>query len=232
MPKEIIFDGEKIINATDWKAKSEDIIAKLDAELFNKISEDDSYDIRYSKDGEELSRTKKRVRKGEIMPLISSTKVATLLNRLLRTYKPLSYNDALSLEPEEYIEANLYYLDIISHINDYIIFLPSKQSLSAYLNISVETYNELLMNPIYSEVFKSFDDGLVDTNYISAQSGVIDSKSTMAKLTTREAGHNLVKNVDFVKISANNTINVANIDDMHATYIGATQKPKPLNKGD
>ena len=232
MPKEIIFDGEKIINATDWKAKSEDIIAKLDAELFNKISEDDSYDIRYSKDGEELSRTKKRVRKGEIMPLISSTKVATLLNRLLRTYKPLSYNDALSLEPEEYIEANLYYLDIISHINDYIIFLPSKQSLSAYLNISVETYNELLMNPIYSEVFKSFDDGLVDTNYISAQSGVIDSKSTMAKLTTREAGHNLVKNVDFVKISANNTINVANIDDMYAKYIGATQKPKKLNKGD
>lgn len=214
MRKQIIIDGENIVNSTDWEAKSKEIIAKLDEELFDKLSEDDSYDIRYSKDGEELSRTKKRVQKGEIMPLISATKVATMLNRLLRIYKPLTYQDAQSITPEEYIEANLYYLDVISHINDYIVFLPSKQSLSAFLNISVETYNDMLANPMYSEVFKSFEDGFVDTNYISAQSGVVDSKTTMAKLQTKEAGHNLVKNVDFVKITVNNKVDKQQVNLM------------------
>ena len=232
MAKEIIFDGGKVINSTDWAGKSKDIIAKLDAELFGKLNENDSYDIRYSKEGEELSRTKKRVKKGEIMPLISPTKVATYLNRLFRIYKPLSYNEALSIEPEEYIEANLYYLDIISHINDYIIFIPSKQSLSAFLNISVDTYNELLLNPTYSEVFKSFEDGFVDTNYMSAQSGVVDSKTTMAKLSTRDAGHNLVKNVDFVKINVTNKINTSSIDAMYEKFVGVSQKPKQIGKGD
>lgn len=232
MPKQLILDGEKIINATDWEEKANHIIAKLDEELFDKLSEDDSYDIRYSKDGEELSRTKKRVRKGEIMPLISATKVATLLNRLLRVYKPLSYNEALSLEPEEYIEANLYYLDIISHINDFIIFLPSKQSLSAFLNISVETYNEMLLNPLYSEVFKSFEDGFVDTNYMSAQSGVVDSKSTMDKLTTKYAGHSLKKADETIVYNVTNKIDTSGINAMYEKYLGVSQKPKQIGKGD
>ena len=226
--KELIMDGDKIINATDWKAKSEDIIEKLNKQLFDKIEEEDTYDIKYSKEGVETSRTKKRVKKGEIMPLISATKVATLLNRLLRVYKPLTYKDALSIEPQEYLEANLYYLDIISHINDYIIFLPSKQSLSGFLSISVDTYNELLSNPAYSEVFKSFEDGFVDTNYMSAQSGVVDSRATMTKLSTRNAGHDLVRNLEFVKVSTNNTINVAGIEDMYNKFIGASQKSKQI----
>lgn len=229
--KEIILDGDKVINATDWKAKSEDIIEKLNKQLFDKIEEEDTYDIKYSKEGVETSRTKKRVKKGEIMPLISATKVATLLNRLLRVYKPLTYKDALSIEPQEYLEANLYYLDIISHINDYIIFLPSKQSLSGFLSISVDTYNELLSNPAYSEVFKSFEDGFVDTNYMSAQSGVVDSRSTMTKLQTREAGHNLVKNVDFVKLNVSNQINTSQIDDMYAKFLGATKSQKQIGNG-
>lgn len=229
--KEIILDGDKVINATDWKTKSKDIIEKLNKQLFDKIEEEDTYDIKYSKEGVETSRTKKRVKKGEIMPLISATKVATLLNRLLRVYKPLTYKDALSIEPQEYLEANLYYLDIISHINDYIIFLPSKQSLSGFLSISVDTYNELLSNPAYSEVFKSFEDGFVDTNYMSAQSGVVDSRSTMTKLQTREAGHNLVKNVDFVKLNVSNQINTSQIDDMYAKFLGATKSQKQIGNG-
>lgn len=232
MQKELIFDGETLINSTDWKAKAEHIIARLDEELFDKLSEDDSYDIRYSKDGEELARTKKRVKKGEIMPIISSTKVATLLNRLLRIYKPLNYNEAQAIEPNEYIEANLYYLDIISHINDYIIFLPSKQSLSAFLNISVDTYNDLLMNPVYSEVFKSFEDGFVDTNYISAQSGVVDSKSTMDKLTTKYAGHSLKKADETIVYNVTNKINTSSIDSMYEKYLGVSQKPKQISTKD
>ena len=128
MPKEIIIDGENIINATDWKAKSEHIIAKLDEELFDRITEDDLYNYRYDKDGCVSSKTKIKLGKGEIKPVISATKVMTVLNRLLRIYRPMNLSEAQTLAPEEYIEANLYYLDIISHkysfVNTYFqIFL-------------------------------------------------------------------------------------------------------------
>lgn len=228
MPKELIFDGETLINATDWKAKSEHIIAKLDEELFDRICDDDLYNYRYDKDGCVSSKTKIKLGKGEIKPVISATKVMTVLNRLLRIYRPMNSSEAQTLAPEEYIEANLYYLDIISHINDYIVFVPSKQSLSAFLNISVTTYNELLVDPRYTEVFKSFEDGFVDTNYISAQSGMVDSGSTLAKLTTREAGHDLVKNLDFVKVNVTNKINTSSIDAMYEKFLGVSQKPKQI----
>ena len=232
MPKELIFDGETLINATDWKAKSEHIIARLDEELFSKITDDDLYNYRYDRDGCVSSKTKIKLGKGEIKPVISATKVITVLNRLLRIYKPMNNTEAQTLAPEEYIEANLYYLDIISHINDYIVFVPSKQSLSAFFNISVETYNELLMNSRYTEVFKSFEDGFVDTNYMSAQSGMVDTASTLSKLSVKDAGHSLKKAEEYVVYNVTNKINTSSIDAMYEKFLGVSQKPKQIGKSD
>lgn len=228
MSKELIFDGETLINATDWKAKSEHIIAKLDEELFDRICDDDLYNYRYDRDGCVTSKTKIKLGKGEIKPVISATKVMTVLNRLLRIYRPMNSTEAQSLEPEEYIEANLYYLDIISHINDYIVVVPSKQSLAGFLNISVETYNEMLMHPRYSEVFKSFEDGFVDTNYISAQSGMVDTGSTLSKLSVKDAGHSLKRAEEYAVYNVTNKINTANIDAMYEKFLGVSQKPKQI----
>ena len=60
-----------MIKPTDWEAKSKDIIAKLDNDLFNNIDEDELYDFKYSKDGDITSKAKRRLGRGEIMPTIS-----------------------------------------------------------------------------------------------------------------------------------------------------------------
>lgn len=224
MPKEIIIENARIVNSTDWKSKSEYIIEQLNKDIFDNISEFDSYNIKYDKDGNELSRTKRQVKKGEIMPSVSATQVASKLHRLLRVYKPMSYQDALTLDNEEFLTANGYYLDIIFHINKYLVYLPSKQGLCSFLNITVETYNELLQNPTYCETFKSFEDSFVDTNFASAQAGIVDTKTTVAKLQIKDAGHSLKKAEENIIYNINNGINKEQVHSMLEKFTSMTQK--------
>lgn len=230
MPKEIIFDGDTMIKPTDWEAKSKDIIAKLDNDLFNNIDEDELYDFKYSKDGDITSKAKRRLGRGEIMPTISPAQVTAKLNRYLRVYRPMTFNEAIALEDTDYLEAYGYYLDIISHINQFVTFLPDKQSFSSFCNITVSVYNDLLAHQNYAQVFMSIEDGFVQSNFAIAEAGLIDGKTTVAKLQIKDAGHNLVKNPESLSIVQHNTINTSAIDDMYAKYIGASQKPKQINK--
>ena len=202
---EIIIDDEEIINSTDWKAKAENIIERLDEELFAGLTEESSYDTTYDRFGNE-KKTKKRVKKGEIMPGISAAQVTAKLNRFLRIYKPMGFKEACSLDEREYLEAYGYYLDIISHINKFTTFLGDKQTYSAFVNITSDVYNELLLDPKYSGVFASIEDGFVQSNFSVAQAGLVDGKTTITKLQTKAAGHNLVKNPESITIVQNNRI--------------------------
>ena len=230
MPKDIIFDCDTIINATDWEAKSRDIIERLDKELFDFIDEDELYNFRYSKDGDLLSKTKRQVKRGELKPTISPAQVTVKLNRYLRIYKPMTLEEAKTLDDSDYLDAYGYYLDIISHINQYVTFLGDKQSFSAFCNISTTVYNDLMTDAKYTQVFSSIEDGFVQSNFAVAEEGLVDSKTTIAKLQTKNAGHNLVKNPESLTIIQNNKINTSSIDDMYAKYIGVSQKPKQLTK--
>lgn len=232
MPKEIILDGDKIINATDWEAKSKEIIRRLDEELFASINQADCYKYKYDKEGNEIAREKRAVKKGEIMPTISANQVATKLNRLMRIYMPMTLDEALSLEPQEYLTAYGYYLDVICHIETYTTFVPDKQSYCAFVNITDDIYNELFTNPAYAGVFKSIDNGVVSELFQVAQSGLIDNKTTVAKLQTKDAGHNLVKNPESLTIVQNNKVDTAYVDNMYKQFISMAQKPKQIGKGD
>ena len=232
MPKEIIIDGENIINATDWKAKSEHIIARLDEELFDKIYDDDLYDYKYNKDGDLMSKTKRNLKRGEVKPAISPAQVTAKLNRFMRIYRPLTIEQAMSLEDTDYLEAYGYYLDIISHINEFLVFLPDKQGFSSFCNINVNTYNELLVHPRYTQIFSSIEDGFVQSNFAVAEAGLVDSKTTIAKLHTKDAGHSLRNTDESIIYNVTNKINTANIDAMYEKFLGVSQKPKQLKNGD
>lgn len=209
MPKRVIIDGEQIINATDWEAKSKEIIRRLDEELFQNINYADCYKYKYDKEGNEIAREKRAVKKGEIMPTISPAQVTTKLNRFLRIYRPMNLEDAKSLEDTDFLEAYGYFLDIISHINTYCTFLPDKQLFSAFCNISTNIYNELLVDPRYTQVFASIEDGFVQSNFTVAQAGLIDSKTTIAKLQAKEAGHSLKPASETINFVQNNHIDKA-----------------------
>lgn len=232
MAKQLIIDGDQFIDSTDWETKSKNIIEKLDKELFDNIYDDDLYDYKYDKDGNLTSKKKRRLTKGEVKPAISPAQVTAKLNRFLRIYRPMTSSEAKMLSDQDYLEAYGYYLDIISHINEFVTFLGDKQSFSAFCNINTTIYNELLTDAHYSQVFSSIEDGFVQSNFAVAEAGLVDSKTTIAKLQTKYAGHNLVKNPESINFYQTNTINTSSIDDMYAKYIGIAQKPKQITKGE
>lgn len=197
MSKEVIIEGERVVNATDYQAKSEAIIAELHEQLFKDFTQENTTNEIMDKNGN-LMQYKKKYSKNDIMPIIQPIKVTMLFNKLLRKYKPMTESEAKTVEPEEYLEAFGYYSDIIAYINDYINFMPSKQTFSAFVNITSSTYNKLLTETRFAQVFGSIEDSMVDTNYYASQTGMVDSKTTLAKLETKDAGHNLVKSPDTV----------------------------------
>lgn len=201
----------EMIKPTDWKAKSEKIIEELDNTIFADMTKADSYDYKVDKDGN-IIKTKKRVRKGDIMPEISPAQVSAKLNRLLRIYRPMNITEARALDDTDYLEAYGYFLDVISHINEYCTFLPDKQLYSAFCNISTDVYNELLGDPNYSQVFASIEDGFVQSNFSVAQAGLVDTKTTITKLQTKDAGHNLVRNPEAITLVQNNHFDRQELD--------------------
>lgn len=205
--KPIVIDKDgKTISPCDWKAKSEQLIEELGNSIFANLTEENSYDIKYNKFGEEIGRTKKRIKKNELMPDISPAQVSTKLNRLLRIYRPMSLVEAKALDDTDYLEAYGYFLDVISYINEYCVFLADKQTFSSFCNITTDVYNELLGDPNYTQVFKGFEDDFVHSNFAVAQSGLVDSKTTITKLTAKEVGHNVVKNPESITYNFTNNV--------------------------
>lgn len=225
MPKKIIIEDNTIINSNDWEGKSKKIIEALDKELFENIDIDDAYAYKFDKDGNVTSKTKRNVKRNEILPTISPAQVTIKLNRLLRIYKPMNVAEAMTLKDTDYLEAYGYYLDIIFHINKYTTFLGDKQTYSAFVNISTDTYNELLTDQRYCQVFASIEDGFVQSNFSVAQAGLVDNKTTIAKLETKGAGHSLIKSPEALIINYNKT-DKALINEKLNKFLGMIQPPK------
>ena len=161
------------------------------------------------------------------MPTISPAQVTTKLNRLLRIYRPMTKEDAETLDDLEYLDAYGYYLYIISHINKFVTFLPDKQTFSAFCNISTDTYNHLLADQRYIQVFSSIEDGFVQSNFVVAEAGLIDSKTAITKLQTKDSGHNLVRNPEAVTINYSPKVDKVLINqqlDKYTAMIGNNQK--------
>ena len=197
-------DGE-MIAPCDWAKKSEKLIEELGNSIFAGMTKEDSYNYKVDKWGNEI-KTKKKIVKNEVMPDISPAQVSTKLNRLLRIYRPMSIVEAKALEDTDYLEAYGYFLDVISYINEYCVFLADKQTFSSFCNITTDVYNELLGDPNYTQVFKGFEDDFVHSNFAVAQSGLVDTKTTITKLTTKEAGHSLIKTAESVVYNISNNV--------------------------
>ena len=223
MPKEIIIENARIVNSTDWKSKSEYIIEQLNETLFKGLTEESSYNIKFDQFGNEI-KTKKQIKKNEVMPIISPAQVSTKLNRLLRVYRPMTTADAMTMQDTEFLEAYGYYLDIISHINQYCTYIGSKQEFSSFCNINTDTYNTLLGESAYSQVFASIEDGFIQSNFSVAQAGLVDTKTTITKLTTKNAGHSLKKAEESITIVNNTNVDKVLVNQQLDKFLGMTKQ--------
>ena len=76
------------------------------------------------------------------------------------------------------------------------------------------------------------EDGFVQSNFAVAEAWLVDSKTTIDKLHTKDAGHSLRNTDESIIYNVTNKINTANIDAMYEKFLGVSQKPKQLKNGD
>lgn len=212
MKQTIVIDDGKIVNSTDYEAKCNHIIEELQSSLFGNLEMDTFEDFDDAIDSPKAKQPM-TFKKNEIMPKLTPMQVTTKLNRLLRVYKPMNLRDAKTVPDTEYLLAYGYYCDVISYINKYLVYMPDKQTFSAFVNITTDIYNELLQDPNYTQVFKSFEDSFIQSNFSASQAGIIDSKTTLSKLEMRDAGHNLIKNPEVVTNVLNLGVNKQEVNE-------------------
>ena len=209
MSKPLIIECDNNIDPMDYKAKVEYIIDVMEQEVFANALETSDRLEAIAKGGEDdnpVPRAKIKYSKYEIMPTLTPMQVNAKLNELLRIYKPLNLEQAKKVPDTQFLVALKWYMHLISHINIYLAFLPSKQTFCSFANITTSIYNDLLQDVNFSQVFNSIEDYLVDANFTSSQAGIVDSKTTIAKLQTKDMGHNLIKSPESIVVNNYNSI--------------------------
>lgn len=209
MSKKLYLRTDDSIDPMDYKAKLEHIVNVLEIEIFaNALETSDKLEAltQTEEDEKPMPRKAFKYSKNEIMPVLTPMQVNAKLNELLRVYKPMNLEQAKKIPDDKFLDALIWYMQLITHINKYLAFLPSKQTFCSFANITSSIYNDLLQDVNYSAVFNSIEDYLVDANFTSSQAGIVDGKVTIAKLQTKDAGHNLIKSPESLVINNYNEI--------------------------
>lgn len=233
MSKLILTDYDNSIDPMDYKAKVKYIVDVLEMEIFaNAVETSDKLEALTQSEEDEKPMPRKAFKysKNEIMPVLTPMQVNAKLNELLRIYKPMNLEQAKKVKDTEFLMALRWYMQLISHINTYLAFLPSKQTFCSFANITSSIYNDLLQDVNFSQVFNSIEDYLVDANFTSSQAGIVDSKVTIAKLQTKDAGHNLIKSPESVTINNYNTIDKQQVNLRLERFRSMTQIENKGNK--
>lgn len=216
MGKHYIIDGDNIIEPTDYEGKYNEVVAKLD-ELFADITEETTtqtnmYGTPY----------KVQFRKNELLPKLSPMQVTAKLNECLRLYRPLSLAEVHTFSADDLQNAFVWFMRLTSYINQYLTFVTDKQMFCAFLGTTVAVYNDLLGEPAYAEVLGGVEDYLISLNFTASQSGLTDSKMTMAKLQTNSQGHGLTKQMDSLPNVTINLLDKGKVNERLAKFKALT----------
>lgn len=189
--REIKIKDETTIKATDYEAKYEKIKGILNTSLFDELSEK-QYDISYSKNGDEIKR-KRNTKKNEVLPTITPQQVYCKLESCLRLLMPMSSEEAHLIAPQEYLNGYFWFCELMFYVNKFIVFNQNKQLLCAFLGILPETYDEFIGDQMYGQAFKSIESGLVGSGFVSAESGLSDTKAVDFRMQAKGVGHSVAK---------------------------------------
>lgn len=213
-----------VLGPPDYETKYNELRKRLQTELFDNAT--------VSVDVQTYGKFKKfGGGQTQVTTDISAMSVTSRLNRYLRMFRPLTLDEAKAIEDREYLNGFGYYCDLITFINDnHVVYIPDKQTFCAFVNITTDIYNELLNDPNYSQVFHSIEDSFVQSNFSSAQAGIVNTSATLAKLQIKDAGHSLVKNPESITINQFNGVDKAQVNkklEQFASMIkGIEQKKK------
>ena len=228
----IILDenGEQIKKNIDYVIRRETIQRELDERIFSNISDDDIYDRRYDKDGKETSKKKRTVKKNEISPTVTASRVQSVIDSILILEEPMDLTTAKSLEPAEYRKACSEYFKLVDYINQYVPFRANKQTYCGFVGLLNDDFETLISDTYYGSTFKRIRDSFVGGAFVDASSGLYDTSAIIAESQTRGDGLNLIKNPEQINYSVNNTLNYTEMDSFAKSIsglLGGTTKKLP-----
>ena len=213
-------DGDLINHQTDYVARRETIQRELDERIFSNISDDDIYDRRYDKDGNETSKKKRTVKKNEISPTVTASRVQSVIDSILILEEPMDLTTAKSVEPVEYRKACSEYFKLVDYINQYVPFRANKQTYCGFVGLLNDDFETLISDTYYGSTFKRIRDSFVGGAFVDASSGLYDTSAIIAESQTRGDGLNLIKNPEQINYSVNNTLNYTEMDSFAKSISG------------
>lgn len=213
-------DGDLINHQTDYVARRETIQRELDERIFSNISDDDIYDRRYDKDGNETSKKKRTVKKNEVSPIVTASRVQSVIDSILILEEPMDLTTAKSVEPVEYRKACSEYFKLVDYINQYVPFRANKQTYCGFVGLLNDDFETLISDTYYGSTFKRIRDSFVGGAFVDASSGLYDTSAIIAESQTRGDGLNLIKNPEQINYSVNNTLNYTEMDSFAKSISG------------
>ena len=219
---DILFDadGNQINKCIDYEKRREIIQRELDERIFSNISDDDIYDCRYDKDGNKTSKKKRTVKKNEVSPIVTASRVQSVIDSILILEEPMDLTTAKSLEPAEYRKACSEYFKLVDYINQYVPFRANKQTYCGFVGLLNDDFETLISDTYYGSTFKRIRDSFVGGAFVDASSGLYDTSAIIAESQTRGDGLNLIKNPEQINYSVNNTLNYTEMDSFAKSISG------------
>lgn len=213
-------NGNPIDIHVDYELKRKRIESELNERVFSKIGDEDIYERKYDKDGNETGKKKRTVKKNEIMPVITASRVQSVLDSILILEEPMDMLTAKSLEPVEYRKACSEYFKLVDYINQFVPFRANKQAYCGFVGLLNEDFETLMSDTIYGNTFKRIRDSFVSGSFVDASSGLYDSKAIIAESQTRGDGLNLIKNPEVLNYTQNNTVDYIAMDSFAKSVAG------------
>ena len=213
-------NGNLMDKHIDYVARREAIQQELDERIFSNISDDDIYDRRYDKDGKVTSNKKRTVKKNEVSPIVTASRVQSVIDSILILEEPMDLTTAKSLEPVEYRKACSEYFKLVDYINQYVPFRANKQTYCGFVGLLNDDFETLISDTYYGSTFKRIRDSFVGGAFVDASSGLYDTSAIIAESQTRGDGLNLIKNPEQINYSVNNTLNYTEMDSFAKSISG------------
>ena len=153
--------------------------------IFNELNEKYLSDYEYK-----ISRGAKKV----VLQTISPYTMKCELYRALAQFKSIDNSIANEATAEQIMRLFSDFLELVSWLNEFSTFIPSKQLFSAFTGISSTAYTYLMTDgdSEQKEAILAVENFLVDMNMEAATNGIAKEATTKFRLQARgSAGHGI-----------------------------------------
>ena len=140
---------------------------------------------------EEYAELVARGAKKATMKTISPYTMKCELYRALAQFKSIDNSIANEATAEQIMRLFSDFLELVSWLNEYGTFIPSKQIFSAFSGISSTAYTYLMTDgdEEQKEAMFAIENFLIDMNMEAATNGIAKERTTEFRLRAKNAGH-------------------------------------------